>query len=198
MLLHHQEKLHLPRSISASSRRPLAHGFNISYGSEDKSPRTKDISKERLTQPHTACKAIGNTFPNSHRLSSEGAGEKVSITLNFQTFSTLKVKRPETLTRLSCRAKHTNHSAVLYNPSPLALALLPILGYQPARKYSEGKKNKKGSQQHDSAEGTSWQSRKLRRVIFGAVSRFLETHSKFLFHLLNNLRLGICTKHFTF
>lgn len=138
MLLHHQEKLHLPRSISASSRRPLAHGFNISYSSEDKSPRTKDISKERLTQPHTACKAIGNIFPNSHRLSSEGAGEKVSIILNFQTFSTLKVKRPETLTQLSCRAKHTNHLAVLYNPSPLAL--LPILGYQPARKYSEGKK----------------------------------------------------------
>lgn len=138
MLLHHQEKLHLPRSISASSRRSLVHGFNVSYGSEDKSPRTKDISKERLTQPHTACKAIGNTFPNSHRLSSEGEREQVSITLNFQTFSTLKVKRPETLTLLSCRAKHINHLAVLYNPSPLAL--LPILGYQPARKYSGGKK----------------------------------------------------------
>lgn len=62
------------------------------------------------------------------------------------------------------------------------------------------KKNlkKKGSQQHDSAEGTLRQSRKQHRIIFGAVSRFLETHSTFLFHLLNNLRLGICTKHFIF
>lgn len=71
---------------------------------------------------------------------------------------------------LSCRAKHINHLAALYNLLPLAL--LPILGYQPTRIYSEGKK--KGSQQHDSAEGTSRQSRKLRRILFGAVSRFLE------------------------
>lgn len=84
---------HLPRSISASSRRPLVHGFNVSYGSGDKSPRTKGISKEKQTQPHSACKAIGNTFSNSHRLSSEGEREQVSVTSNFQTFSTLKVKR---------------------------------------------------------------------------------------------------------
>lgn len=141
MLLHPQEKLHLPRSISASSRRPLVHGCNVSYGSRDKSPRTKGISKERRTQPHTACKAIANTFPNSHRLSLEGEREQVSVTLNFETFSTLKVKRPETLMLLSCRAKHINHLAVLYNPSPLAL--LPTLGYQPTRIYSEGKKKKK-------------------------------------------------------
>lgn len=42
---------------------------------------------------------------------------------------------------LSCRAKHINHLAALYNPLPLAL--LPILGYQPTRIYSEGKKIKK-------------------------------------------------------
>lgn len=135
MLLHPQEKLYLPRSISASFRRPLVHGFNVSYGSSDKSPRTKGILKERWTQPHTACKAIGNTFPNSHRLSLEAEREEVSATLNFQTFSTLKVKRPKTLTLLSCRAKHINHLPVLHNPLPLAL--LPILGYQPTRIYSE-------------------------------------------------------------
>lgn len=57
---------------------------------------------------------------------------------------------------------------------------------------------KKASQQDDSAEGTSQQSRKPRHIIFGAVSCFLETHSTFLSHLLNNLQLGICTKHFIF
>lgn len=61
------------------------------------------------------------------------------------------------------------------------------------------KKKKKSLQQHDSAEHTSQQSCKLRRVIFGAVSCFLEntcSGSAFLFHLLNNLWPRICTKHF--
>lgn len=116
--------------------------------------------------------------------------------MNFQRhFSTLKVKRPETLTLFNGTARHINHLSMLYKPLFLLCYLFWAVSQQ-EHIHKGGKK--KASQQDDSAEGTSQQSRKPRRIIFGAVSCFLETHSTFLSHLLNNLQLGICTKHFIF
>lgn len=58
-----------------------------------------------------------------------------------KVLSTLKVKRPQTLTLSNCTARHINRLAVLYKLSPLAL--LPILGHQPTKIYSEEKKREK-------------------------------------------------------